>query len=742
MEQEHTHCPQCQIQVRPSDLASHLESEHGSTNCPECSEQIKNKDFETHRIQECLQRKIPCSICELELPMVEMAEHEQWCGSRTELCTMCERYIKLKDLDIHISTNCQYPEVEKKEKTPLSSDQDLAQRLRAYEFRREELNRALGLDGNWNRIPATLRNDQEYMNRFHPEQAEAVEAGNQMLRIEQMADAMMTGDGFLDRYNRRREMFGESDEGDSEDVLTRARRRRRMNEESAAAGGDTIDADSGRRPRTLDEIRKQRQAREPDDDARSSRFLWVGGGGERNSPGVIASSDPPRAVRNGVALPGLTNKAKDPSPKEKTPKTEDCVDTIKIPCEFCMNLFPLEKLMDHQDRCGPNSQDNQELPSNFLDNLLRTSPLRQRASDVVDESLGLLVPSALPTEPGEDALPCEFCEDLFPFDVLIQHQSVCDKNPSRPTSARENALAKLNQKQPGLIPTSSHSASPLSSSSFYSADRRPSRGSSSNKSQSPSAPLPPTLAQPARERTYDTEGLIQPKKLLNPVVESRQRRELHKDLLKNIGPSEDRYGLGPVYSASKVLKATSGDSKPTPKSTDLPNDETLEDVMKAAKLSREKLLYQSGKIKGKQTKIDLSGDTNARYHAKIPALPRATPGNGAGMPSHGGGVAPNPTTAYADEASDRYLSHRQRMMAATRERMGDAAASSRSEDWASQILDNLLDDDEKNARGRRSGSRDRPTPPRGSGTSRSRAGQPPLRPSGLGSPASKYAAKK
>ena len=40
----------------------------------------------------------------------------------------------------------------------------------------------------------------------------------------------------------------------------------------------------------------------------------------------------------------------------------------------------------------------------------------------------------------------EFCEDLFPFDVLIQHQSNCDKNPSRPTSSRQNALAKLNER--------------------------------------------------------------------------------------------------------------------------------------------------------------------------------------------------------------------------------------------------------------------------------------------------------
>ena len=32
-------------------------------------------------------------------------------------------------------------------------------------------NSALGLDGQWNRIPPTLRNDREYMDRFHPDQA-------------------------------------------------------------------------------------------------------------------------------------------------------------------------------------------------------------------------------------------------------------------------------------------------------------------------------------------------------------------------------------------------------------------------------------------------------------------------------------------------------------------------------------------------------------------------------------------
>ena len=69
-------------------------------------------------------------------------------------------------------------------------------------------------------------------------------------------------------------MFGESEE-EPEDVLTRARRRRRMNEEAAAAeasadraaggaGRGSATDQMGRKTRTLDEIRKERKAREPD----------------------------------------------------------------------------------------------------------------------------------------------------------------------------------------------------------------------------------------------------------------------------------------------------------------------------------------------------------------------------------------------------------------------------------------------------------------------------------------------
>ena len=76
-----------------------------------------------------------------------------------------------------------------------------------------------------------------------------------------------------------------------------------------------------------------------------------------------------------------------------------------------------------------------------------------------------------------------------------------------------------------------------------------------------------------------------------------------------------------------------------------------------------------------------------------------------------------------------------------------AAASSRSENWASQILDNLLDEDaqSQNARVKRGGSRDRPTPPPANGNAggaRARNGAAPQRPTGFNSPSAKYAPKK
>ena len=44
----------------------------------------------------------------------ELVEHEDYCGSRTEPCETCGRYVMVRDAEIHHETNCEYPAVDQK----------------------------------------------------------------------------------------------------------------------------------------------------------------------------------------------------------------------------------------------------------------------------------------------------------------------------------------------------------------------------------------------------------------------------------------------------------------------------------------------------------------------------------------------------------------------------------------------------------------------------------------------------
>lgn len=50
---------------------------------------------------ECVERLQSCQFCELELPWKALDEHQHVCGSRTELCSNCGRYVTLRDQPEH-----------------------------------------------------------------------------------------------------------------------------------------------------------------------------------------------------------------------------------------------------------------------------------------------------------------------------------------------------------------------------------------------------------------------------------------------------------------------------------------------------------------------------------------------------------------------------------------------------------------------------------------------------------------
>lgn len=126
-------------------------------------------------------------------------------------------------------------------------------------------------------------------------------------------------------------------------------------------------------------------------------------------------------------------------------------DFVMIPCEFCGEPFDSEELVQHQSGCSlerisamlpqmgtanntrdlPNSQSNAvELPS-IINNLQAYS-----ADDWLDDTAdvaGYDIPPQTIDVGGEDLfLPCEFCNDLFPMDSLVQHQAMCDRMTMTP----------------------------------------------------------------------------------------------------------------------------------------------------------------------------------------------------------------------------------------------------------------------------------------------------------------------
>ncbi|XP_044762904.1 TRAF-type zinc finger domain-containing protein 1-like isoform X2 [Coccinella septempunctata] len=48
---------------------------------------------------------MPCRYCELELPKVELEDHENYCGSRTDKCLDCGELVMFKYKQMHLDTN-------------------------------------------------------------------------------------------------------------------------------------------------------------------------------------------------------------------------------------------------------------------------------------------------------------------------------------------------------------------------------------------------------------------------------------------------------------------------------------------------------------------------------------------------------------------------------------------------------------------------------------------------------------
>ncbi|RZB69648.1 XIAP-associated factor 1 isoform C [Glycine soja] len=70
-------------------------------SCSLCSETMERDILDIHKGENCPQRIVTCQFCEFPLPAIDLAEHQEVCGNRTELCHLCNKYVRLRERFSH-----------------------------------------------------------------------------------------------------------------------------------------------------------------------------------------------------------------------------------------------------------------------------------------------------------------------------------------------------------------------------------------------------------------------------------------------------------------------------------------------------------------------------------------------------------------------------------------------------------------------------------------------------------------
>lgn len=98
-------CEICQEPINIDELQDHIDEKHKNIGCNDCGKDLEKARFSSHK-KKCDFMPKNCSFCELELPLVDLHDHEYICGSKTEKCELCFDYIPLREKDLHLEYKC------------------------------------------------------------------------------------------------------------------------------------------------------------------------------------------------------------------------------------------------------------------------------------------------------------------------------------------------------------------------------------------------------------------------------------------------------------------------------------------------------------------------------------------------------------------------------------------------------------------------------------------------------------
>lgn len=101
-------CPICDQVMPKSQELTHHDEVHKEVKCPDCQKEMEPSLIPDHLENICEYRKLRCTFCSLNFDAKEIFEHSNLCGSRTEECPKCKKYVLLREFDYHTSNNCAF----------------------------------------------------------------------------------------------------------------------------------------------------------------------------------------------------------------------------------------------------------------------------------------------------------------------------------------------------------------------------------------------------------------------------------------------------------------------------------------------------------------------------------------------------------------------------------------------------------------------------------------------------------
>ncbi|XAR62057.1 hypothetical protein NMG60_11016643 [Bertholletia excelsa] len=97
-------CKVCGDMIPRKHAEEHFLSTHAPVSCSLCSETMDRDILAVHKGENCPQRIVTCEYCEFPLPAIDLFEHQEVCGNRTEYCPLCRKYIRLRERNTHETT--------------------------------------------------------------------------------------------------------------------------------------------------------------------------------------------------------------------------------------------------------------------------------------------------------------------------------------------------------------------------------------------------------------------------------------------------------------------------------------------------------------------------------------------------------------------------------------------------------------------------------------------------------------